>query len=353
MDLHKLRENVSYVVEKCKEEGISVSGVIKGVNGDLKCAGMFAEGGCRYIASSRLEQIQDCREAGIDLPMMLIRIPMKSETEDVVRLADYSLNSEPEVLRALNEAAERQEKIHRVILMADLGDLREGFWDKEDLVNTALWVERELDHLELSGVGTNVGCYGSVQPTEEKLQELVRNAGNVERAIGRPLEIVSGGATSSFMRIMDGNIPDGINHLRIGEQILLARDLDVFYGYDVRPMHQDVFTFEGEVIEVKNKPSYPVGEIGVDAFGRTPHYEDKGIRTKVLIACGKVDYGDPADLFPRDSDIVILGASSDHTILDVTDCSCQPKIGDILDFDVDYASLVYLTSSRSVQIQYV
>ena len=350
INLDYLKHNVEYVVGKCAEKGIEVAGVIKGTTGIPQCVEQFADGGVKYIASSRLEQLQDAKDFGIEKPLMLIRIPMLSEIEDVVRLTELSLNSEMEVLEALNAEAGKQGKKHKVILMADLGDLREGFWDKEEMTEAAVKVEKELEHLELAGVGTNVGCYGSILATEEKLDELVAVAEQIEGRIGRQLELISGGATSSFMRVIDGDIPERVNFLRIGEGILLARDLELFYGYDMSEMHQDVYTLKAEV---KDKPSHPVGEIAVDAFGHTPEYVDRGIRRRALLAIGKVDYGSIDEIFPQDEGVEILGASSDHTILDIEDAKRDFKVGDIVSFGINYASVVYVTNCRNVQIVYV
>jgi len=349
INLAYLRHNVQYVVDKCAEKGIEVAGVIKGTTGIPQCAEQFAAGGCKYIASSRLEQLQDVRDYGIDKPFLLLRIPMLSEIEEVVRLTDMSLNSEMEVLRALDAEAGKQGKKHKVLIMADLGDLREGYWDKDEMADVAYEVETEMKNLYLAGVGVNVGCYGSVLATEEKLSELVEVAEKIEARIGRKLEYISGGATSSFMRVLDGDIPPRVNFLRIGEQIMLARDLDVFYGYDMSEMRQDVYTLKAEVIEVKTKPTYPVGELAVDAFGKTPEYTDRGMRKKALIAVGKVDYGSIEEIFPKDKGVEVIGASSDHTILDIEDAERDIKVGDILAFGIDYASLVYVTSSRNVE----
>ena len=41
---------------------------------------------------------------------------------------------------------------------------------------------------------------------------------------------------------------------------------------------QDTVKLVAEVIELKRKPSMPIGKIGKDAFGNTPVFEDKGIR---------------------------------------------------------------------------
>ena len=278
---------------------------------------------------------------------------MISELPEVVRLTDISLNSDESVLAALNREAARQNKIHKVIIMADLGDLREGFWDKDEMVDVAEKVEKEMDNLELAGVGTNLGCYGSIEATADKLDELVDIAEMIEARIGRRLEYISGGATTSLPRIFNGDMPERINLLRVGEGILLARDLDVFYGYDLSFMHQDVYTLKAEVIEVRNKPTHPVGKISIDAFGHTPEYVDRGIRRRALLGIGKVDYGSIDEIFPKDKGIEIVGASSDHTILDVEDCERDLKPGDIVAFGINYASMVYVTNCKNVQIVYV
>ena len=353
INLAHLKHNVAKVVEKCGSYGIQVAGVIKGATGLVEVAKQFDQGGASFIASSRLEQIEDAKNAGIKKPMMLIRVPMLSEVSDVVRLADVSLNSELEVVKALNAEALKQGKIHKVIVMADMGDLREGYWDKDEMADVCEYIEKELSNIQLMGIGTNVGCYGSISPTVETLDDLVEIAEHIEERLGRKLEYISGGATSSLMRVWDGNIPERINLLRIGEGILLARDLDVFYGYDMSELYQDVFRLKAEVIEVKDKPSHPVGTIAVDAFVHTPTYVDRGMRRRALLAMGKVDYGDPSELLPLEKGIEVLGASSDHTIIDVENAEKDWKVGDIMEFDICYATIVYLTNCRNVNIAYV
>jgi predicted amino acid racemase len=319
------------------------------VNGIIECTKVFAESGCSSIASSRIEQLEAAKAAGVKLPLMMIRVPMLSEAAEIVKTCDISLNSEIEVLKALNEEADSQGRIHEVILMADLGDLREGFWDKDELVQAALLVENGLKSLKLAGVGTNLGCYGSINASVEKMEELVATAEKIEAAIGRKLDYISGGATSSLPRIIEGNMPERINHLRVGEAVILGRDLQELWGYEMSYMYTDAFTLKAEVIEVRDKPSYPQGEIMFDAFGNKPEYEDRGIRKKALIALGKMDYAFPDKIYPRVKGIEVLGASSDHTILDIEEIDGEIKTGDILEFDVCYASLIYVTNSRNIK----
>lgn len=353
INLAHLRHNVATIVENCGKYGVQVAGVIKGASGLPQISKAFADGGAAMIASSRLEQLEDAKNIGVDKPMMLIRVPMLSEISEVIRVSDISFNSELETIEALNQEARKQGKLHKVILMADVGDLREGYWDKEEIVDVAERIENKMINIQLAGVGMNVGCYGSVLPTVDKLEELAEIAEKIEERIGRELEYVSGGATSSYMRILDGNMPKKINHLRIGEAALLALDLDRFFGYDVSDMYQDVFRLRAQVIEVKNKPTHPVGTLAVDAFGHTPVYVDRGIRRRALLGMGKIDYGFYEELLPAEEGIEIVGAASDHTIVDVEDAVRDFKIGDIMTFDVCYANMVYLTNNRNVHLEFI
>lgn len=352
VDLNKLRSNIEKVQRMCHDNGVEIAGVIKGFTGLPECAMQFERCGCRFMASSRLEQLEPLKEYGIQTPMMMIRVPMISEAADVVRITDISLNSSVEVLKELNKQARLQDKKHQVILMADLGDLREGFWDKDELVEAALMVEYDLHNLELAGVGTNLGCYGAIVPTREKEEELIEIAERIEEKIGRELEFISGGATSALTTMIDGQLPDRINLLRLGEGIILAVDLQDIWGYDMSYLYNDVFTIRAEVLEVRNKPTHPIGKIMIDCFGKTPTYEDRGIRRRALVGIGRVDYGSPDDLKTKNENIQVVGASSDHTILDVEDAG-DIRVGDTVDFKVCYANLVYLTSSDNMNIVYI
>ena len=350
VNLKKLRHNIDEIKRRCDEQGVNLVGVIKGCTGIPQCTKVFEQAGCQYIASSRLEQIRDAIDYGVKGPFMLIRIPMLCEVDEAVRLTEISLNSEVEGLRALNQAAKRQGKIHKVILMIDLGDLREGFWDRDELLEAALMTEKDMDNLYLAGIGTNLGCYGSIVPTVEKLDELVDCAEMIEAKIGRSLDIISGGASTSMPRIFDRNMPERINQLRIGEAIVNAKDSRDLFGYDMSFMYQDAFVLKAMVIEVKDKPSHPVGEIGYDAFGMKQEYTDRGIRRRALLALGKVDYAFHDMIYPIEKGVEVLGASSDHTIVDIEDATKKIKVGDIMEFTLCYATIVYATNSPNVKI---
>lgn len=353
VNLTKLRHNIKEIAIRCQEQGISLAGVVKGFNGLPEALKVYGESDFSAIASSRLEHLAQARELGVKGPFMAIRIPMLSEVKDLVRLADLSLNSELTVIEAIDRECARQGKQHGIILMADLGDLREGFWDKEELVRVAKHVEQNLAHVTLEGVGTNLGCYGSINATPSKMEDLIAVAESVEAAIGRKLSIISGGGTTSFPLVYQNTMPKRINHLRMGEGIALGRDLQDLWGLDMSFLHQDVFTLKAEIVEIKNKPSYPIGEIFVDCFGNCGTYVDKGIRRRAILAVGKVDFSLDSQLDPRLPGVLVIGSSSDHLIVDIEENHDNLKVGDVLEFDLRYSTMVFLTSSNYVRIEYV
>ena len=350
-DLALLRSNADAVISRCRGMGIRVCGVVKGVDGLPEAARVLRAAGAEELGTSRLEQVAKCRAAGVPGPRLLIRIPGLTELPDVVALCETSLQSEWPTLLALEEECLRQNKTHRVIVMTDLGDLREGFWDKKELVDVCERVERELPHVHLAGIGVNLTCYGSTKPTPEKMNELVGLARQVEQRIGRKLEIVSGGATSSFTLVHWGTMPAGVNHLRIGEAILLGKDLQVDWGIrDMDYLRMDALTLRAEVVEVKDKPTYPIGEFAIDAFGRKPVYEDRGIRRRAILALGRADVGELESLIPREPGLTVIGGSSDHCIVDVEDCPRRLQVGDIVEFSLCYSHMLYATARSDMRI---
>lgn len=350
-DLALLRSNADAVISRCRGMGIRVCGVVKGVDGLPEAARVLRAAGAAELGTSRLEQVAKCRAAGVPGPWLLIRIPGLTELPDVVALCETSLQSEWPTLLALEEECLRQGKTHRVIVMTDLGDLREGFWDKKELVDVCERVERDLPHVHLAGIGVNLTCYGSTKPTPEKMNELVGLARQVEQRIGRKLEIVSGGATSSFTLVHWGTMPAGVNHLRIGEAILLGKDLQVDWGIrDMDYLRMDALTLRAEVVEVKDKPTYPIGEFAIDAFGRKPVYEDRGIRRRAILALGRADVGELESLIPREPGLTVIGGSSDHCIVDVEDCPRRLQVGDIVEFSLCYSHMLYATARSDMRI---
>lgn len=352
VDLKKLNENCQQVVAACSQIGVSVTAVIKGCNGLMPIVDAMAATGIHSFGSSRLSHLTAIAKRHPDMERWLLRIPMLSEIDEVVTWATVSLQSEVHTLAAANRTAEETGVVHRVVLMLDLGDLREGVWGTESLVAMARFVEHECNNLHLLGIGTNLGCYGAIRPNRENMNQLASAAEAVNQAIGRPLEIVSGGATSTYPMVLSNTLPQGVNHLRIGEGILLSKDLKVYFGMAkaLETMATDTFVLRAQVVEIQRKPSHPVGEIFVDAFGNRPEYTDIGMRIRAIVAVGKQDFGDHTKLIATVPGMEIVGSSSDHLIVDITDCEgvASFAVGDVFTFELYYPAMLYLSIDRDV-----
>jgi predicted amino acid racemase len=271
---------------------------------------------------------------------------MLSEVEDVIKYADVSLNSEIDVIEALNKEAKRQKKRHEIIVMYDIGDLREGIYYKAD---DEAFIERikTLKSIKILGIGTNLTCFGGVIPTQKTYIKLKEIKDRVERILGYPLEVISGGNSSSLPLVMDQKLPKYINQLRIGEALVCGRE--TAYGHDIIGMHQDVFTLTAEIIELKMKPSKPEGKIGVDAFGHRVRFTDRGMIKRAILAIGKQDIA--LDQLIPPAGVVILGSSSDHLIVELE--RDDFKVGDQIQFGLTYGGILSVMTSPYVEKNYV
>lgn len=345
IDLGRIERNARTVVERAAQSGIKVFGVTKGSCGMPQVARSMLRGGVAGLAESRFENIRRLRESGIGCPIMLLRSPPISRVEEVVRTVDISLQSELEIIRELSRVAQRIGRVHDIMLMVDLGDLREGIWPN-DLLPT---VERvlELPGVRIAGLGTNLTCFGAIMPTEENLSQLVAHAYKVERLAGISLDWVSGGNSSSLPLLLAGSMPAGINNLRIGEAILQG-GYDTFRDESWAELEINAFRLTGDLIEVKVKPSLPIGQSGYDAFGNQPVFVDEGDRLRGIANIGREDTMIEG-LMPINPGVRVLGASSDHLVLDITDAKPPLVVGDRVSFHMNYGALLAAMTSEYVE----
>ncbi len=342
IDIEKLKENVKYIKGLCDKAECTTAIVTKALCADINIVKELDDLGIDYFAESRVLNLRKLKN--LKTKKMLMRIPMLTEVSEVITYADISMNSELSTIIALDKEALSQNKVHDIIIMVDLGDLREGFFEEVELMdcieNTLM-----LKNINIKGIGVNLTCYGAVIPKYDNLSQLCSIADEIRQRFDLELPIISGGNSSSIYLIDKNELPSGITNLRVGEAYLLGRE--TAYGNDIKDMNQDVFELQFEIVELKEKPSLPIGEIGVDAFGVKPHYEDKGLMKRAILAIGQQDT-DISSLIPSDKKINILGASSDHLLLDITKCDQAYKVGDIISFSVGYGALL-----RSFTSEYV
>ncbi len=344
IDLDKIERNARCVVDLCRGHGIEVTGVTKVVCGHPEVAGAMLRGGVSSIADSRLENIHRLKKAGIETRYMLLRLPPLSGAEAVVESVSVSLNSELAVLEALSREAIKRERVHDVIVMLDLGDLREGIWP-DDLV-PFMREALKLGGIRVLGLGTNLACFSGVLPDEDKLSALVELTNEIESTFELKLECVSGLNSSGLELIAAGCVPRRVNHARIGEAIILGRE--TAYRKPWPGTDQDAFTLHAEVLEIKAKPSCPVGARGEDAFGELPQFEERGVRDRALLNVGREDIVLDG-VAPLDPSMEVIGASSGYLVVDVTDVCGEVRVGDKLDFGLKYSALLRAMTSEYVR----
>jgi predicted amino acid racemase len=302
---------------------------------------VYLEAGATSLGDSRVANIERLRADGIDAPIVLLRSALVSEVDRVVHAADTSCATEVEVIELLGAAAVRADRVHGVMLMVELGDLREGIMpaDLADVVARCLAVPG----IEVRGVGTNLACRNGVVPDDRNLGELSDLATSIEAQFGIALAAVSGGNSSSLGWLRTTEHVKRVDNLRLGEALVLGRD--PLHGVAIEGLHHDAVTVFAEVIESKHKPRRAWGDRARSTFSPPadpPPDEDHGWHS--LLAIGHQDT-DPLDL-TTPSGARIIGASSDHLVV----ASRQRlTLGSEVAFRPGYSALVRSMSSRTMQ----
>jgi ornithine racemase len=333
-DCGKITENARAIVGLCGERGVKLAAVTKCICGEPAIARAIVAGGVDGLAESRLYNIRRLREAGIDAHVMLMRMPLPDEADEVVRLADCSFNSEEVTLRALSDAAQRQGARHQVVVMIENGDRREGVMP--ELAEPLCRLVLELPGLELAGLATSLNCLCGVLPTVENQQRFADLASQIETKLGVPFRFVSAGHTNNVRFVLDGTMPSRVNHLRVGEAILFGTD--ELSDLRLPVPHADTFRAFARVIELQDKPSAPDGVCGMDAFCRVHEWPDIGVRRRAVLALGEIDVA-MEHLTPARPDITLVGASSDHAVIDVTGADPPVQVGDEIEFACRYTAV--------------
>lgn len=347
LEIHPARiaENAATILALCRSHGVEVACVTKVARAHPAVSRALLEAGARYLADSRLENLKLHRSFGYTEPLLLLRLPTPSRAAEVVRTADISLVSELETMRALGAATVAAHlPPHHGIQMVDLGDLREGV-SPESLVDVVVEAKK-IEGFELRGLGCNLTCFGGVIPTRENMEQLVALHHACREATGLELPTISGGNSGGLPLLASGDLPREINHFRVGEAIMLGRNV-----IDRSPWpgtRQDTFVVAAEIIELQRKPSVPIGPRGQDAFGGYEEFVDRGVRRRAILDIGRQD-AILEGLIPCEPGVEVLGGSSDHLIVDVEDASGPLEVGDTLRFYPDYGSLLALATSPYVE----
>jgi predicted amino acid racemase len=337
INLKKISHNSKVINLRCNQSGISLVGVTKGVLGDIKIAEAIKKSGVNILADSRLENLKKLRSFyGRNQQLIMLRSPMLSEVKDLIEICDISLNTQLEVIEKIDRFCREKKKRHRIIVMVETDDEREGLLP-EEVIDFCRTVVNKFKSIELYGLGTNARCYTNKGPTLDSLKMLIDLKEKVARATGRVMPVISGGNSSIWNLIEKGSVPEGINQIRVGEAILLGHNT-----VDYKPIKgafMDSFILEAEIIEAKRK--------------------DSGVY-KIILALGLQDTNS-RNIYCCDPDLYIIGQSSDHTILGIKidklkkreDRCLIPETGGTVTFNLDYFGLLSSMTSPFIKKSYV
>jgi predicted amino acid racemase len=340
IDLDKIEHNTRVLVDRLAARDVQVTGITKATLGSPGVAGAMLRGGANGLGDSRIPNLARLSELDGSPSRTLIRSPLLSQVRQVVTAADVSLNTEAVVLRALDQAAAHRGQRHGVVLMVELGDLREGI--AIDDVGAAVRLVLELPSLRLCGLGANLACQNGVVPDDTNMGILSELVEQIEATHPTTLEVVSAGNSANLDWALTTKCLGRANDLRVGEAILLGTE--PLHRTVIPDLHTDAFTLAAEVIEVADKPAQPWGTRAQGAFGEVPVRTGTGTIRQAIVALGRQDV-DVEGLIPP-AGITVLGMSSDHLVLSTGDHTVT--VGDVITFGLAYGALVRAMTSPFV-----
>lgn len=343
----KLQENYRFLKDLFEQKKVSWGVVSKLLCGHKRFLQELIDLGIEEIHDSRISNLAMVKRLKRDIQTVYIKPVAKKNVAQMVEFADVSLNSELETIRLISEEAVKQEKLHKIIIMVETGDLREGVMG-QDLVDFYAHVF-ELPNIEVIGLGTNLNCLNGVMPSTDKLIQLSLYKQIIELKFGKSIPWVSAGTSVTIPLMLSHQLPAGVNHFRVGETLYFGVDLVEEKVID--GMHGDVFELQAQIIELQEKPLVPIGNLAANPQGQVAEIEEENLGKssfRAILDLGILDI-DPKYLEPEDLEIEVLGASSDMMILNLNKNPQQLKVGDSIKFRLKYLGVLGLMNSRYIE----
>lgn len=346
LNTNKLLHNYNYLNELFEENHIEWAVVAKLLCGNEKFLKCLLEISDKEVCDSRLTNLRHIKELSPQTQTVYIKPPAKRLARSIVKYADISFNTELDTINALSDEAIKQNKVHKIVIMLEMGELREGIMVKN--LSQFYGEAIKIPNIEIVGIGTNLNCLNGILPDEKKLIKLNRFREIIEETHQTTIPFISAGSSVTIPLIFKNKIPEGINHFRVGETLFFGTD--VYNDSIIKGMHQDVFHLTAEIIEIVEKPMIPAGDAGTNLTGETPLHDDKNkgkTSVRAIVDAGVLDI-DPKHIQPISSGIEIIGASSDMMILDLADNSNDYHVGDTIDFSMNYMAVLRAMNSEYV-----
>ncbi|OGU56084.1 MAG: hypothetical protein A2X64_05335 [Ignavibacteria bacterium GWF2_33_9] len=356
----KIKQNINKLSEYFEQHGINWSLITKVFSGDKDfLKSVLTDEIIKKIdevGDSRLSNIRNLKEYKPHLKTIYIKPPAKIYAEDVVKYADISLNSSYSTIVTLNNAAKKAGKNHQIIIMVELGELREGI-QRKDILD---FYEKvfSLSNIEVIGIGSNLGCMYGVEPTFDKLLQLALYKELISAKFNKELKYISGGSSITLPMIERKTIPKEVNHFRVGETAFFG--VSPLDGKQFLDLHTDTFEFQANIIEIEEKSIVPDGIIGDANVGHTATYNEEDISettVKAILDFGLLDVNN-LDIEPCDKSLTFVGITSDMIVIDLGNNKDENgkkkyKIGDKISFKPNYMAVARLLNSKYIDKKYI
>lgn len=341
----KLQKNFQFLDQLMNENHRDWAVVTKLLCGNEIYLKEVLELGIREICDSRISNLKTVKEIDPHVQTVYIKPPARRSIRDVIRYADVSFNSELDTINWLSDEAVKQDKKHKIVIMIELGDLREGVMG-HNLIDFYASVFK-LPNIEVVGIGANLNCLNGVLPSEDKMIILSLYKQLIETKYNVKIPWVTGGTSAMVSMLIRKQVPASINHFRIGECLFFGNDL--ITGEKMEGMDDDVLMLYAEIIEITKKPKVPIGQLDMNPNGDLFEVDEDDYGKKSYRAILDVGLLDLHTSFiePVDTGITVTGASSDMLIIDLGEKS-KYKVGDLLSFRLKYMGALRLLSSDYV-----
>ncbi len=343
----RLKHNYHFLEKLFEERDIEWGVVTKLLCGHKGYIQEVIKLGIREIHDSRISNLKVVKSIDADVQTVYIKPPAKRSISKVIKYADVSFNSEYATIKMLSDEAVKQKKTHKVIIMIEMGDLREGVVGENVLEFYGKVFE--LPNIQIVGLGTNLNCLHGVMPSQDKLIQLSLYKQLLEARFNRRIPWVSGGTSVTIPLLLKNLRPTGVNHFRVGE--ILYFGLDLFTMKTVEGMRDDVFKLHAEIIELYEKPKVPIGELAENPSGEIAQIneEDYGKKSyRAIIDIGLLDIA-PEYLIPDDTNLEVTGASSDMLVVELGETNRNYKVGDLITFKLRYMGALRILNSAYIE----
>lgn len=347
LNKEKLSHNFAYLNKMFTKHNIEWAVVSKILCGNKEYIREVINLGIKQICDSRVSNLKVIKDIDPKIETIYIKPPAKRSLKSIIKYADISINTEFTTIKLLNEEAKKLNKIHKIIIMIEMGELREGVMG-DDFIDFYESVFN-LSNIEVVGIGTNLNCLYGVLPNQDKLIQLSLYEQLIEAKFNKNIIYVSGGSSVTIPLIFKGLLPKSINHFRVGETLFLGTD--VYNDSTIRNMEHNVFQLFAEIIELSEKPIVPSGEMGTNVEGAEYEFNDSDIGKnsfRAILDIGLLDVEDK-HIQPKDNSIEIAGSSSDMIVLDIGKNSKNYKVGDLIEFQLDYMGTLSVLNSKYIE----